>query len=159
MAETLVENRVCGACGVDVRPGALFCYNCGGSVSPKVGFENYNKKDDVGESRLSEDVAVDSTNHNKVKLEELIIEKSVENNAAKPFETIDEKFAEKKSIQEQAKLTSAANLRRQSKNLQRKKVEIVWEEPEATPNLWFIIVAIVLTLFAAIIIYFALHLR
>lgn len=33
MAETLVEKKVCGECGVDVRPQTQFCYNCGKSVT------------------------------------------------------------------------------------------------------------------------------
>ena len=32
MVETAVEIQRCGACGVDVRDGSLFCYNCGASV-------------------------------------------------------------------------------------------------------------------------------
>lgn len=33
MPKTAVETRVCDICGVGVREGSLFCYNCGGSVS------------------------------------------------------------------------------------------------------------------------------
>jgi predicted amidophosphoribosyltransferase len=33
MAEILVEKQICASCGANVRPGALFCYNCGGAVS------------------------------------------------------------------------------------------------------------------------------
>lgn len=36
MAETLVDNAVCGACGADVREESLFCYNCGASVQGAV---------------------------------------------------------------------------------------------------------------------------
>ena len=32
---TKVGNEVCNACGADVRPQALFCYNCGGAVGEK----------------------------------------------------------------------------------------------------------------------------
>lgn len=37
MAETTIENRVCNACGTEVRPNSLFCYHCGGSLAPEVG--------------------------------------------------------------------------------------------------------------------------
>lgn len=33
MPKTAVEEAVCDICGVEVRDGSLFCYNCGGSVS------------------------------------------------------------------------------------------------------------------------------
>jgi len=33
MPSTAVETAVCDICGVEVRKGSLFCYNCGGSVS------------------------------------------------------------------------------------------------------------------------------
>jgi hypothetical protein len=32
MAETLVKNQVCGACGSDVRRHSLFCYHCGNAL-------------------------------------------------------------------------------------------------------------------------------
>lgn len=33
MHTTVSEKVVCPVCGAVVRPGALFCYNCGGSLS------------------------------------------------------------------------------------------------------------------------------
>lgn len=33
MPKVAVEEAVCDICGVDVREGSLFCYNCGGSVT------------------------------------------------------------------------------------------------------------------------------
>ena len=33
MAETLVEKKICGECGAEVRPQTSFCYNCGKSVT------------------------------------------------------------------------------------------------------------------------------
>jgi hypothetical protein len=32
MPEAVVEKEVCGLCGVERRPGAAFCYNCGGAL-------------------------------------------------------------------------------------------------------------------------------
>lgn len=159
MAEISVEKRFCEACGVDIRPGSLFCYNCGGSVTAKKLIENDNKNSNVNKSWFREDIAVDGANHNKNGKEEIEIEKWADNNAAIAIETVAEKPVEKSVIQEQTKLKSAASLRRQSKNLQRKKIEIFWEEPDTLPNFWFIIVAVVLTLFTFGTIYLALRLR
>lgn len=33
MAEAVLEKEVCDGCGVDVREGTLFCYNCGARVA------------------------------------------------------------------------------------------------------------------------------
>lgn len=35
MSETAVQEEICDICGVEVRDGSQFCYNCGGSVSAK----------------------------------------------------------------------------------------------------------------------------
>ena len=32
MVEAVLEQVVCEGCGVDVREGTLFCYNCGASI-------------------------------------------------------------------------------------------------------------------------------
>jgi len=164
MADTLVENRVCEACGVDVRSGSLFCYNCGESVEPKsevvVNEDNEiasqiwfrenigNNGDESGESK-SEEIKIESDS--EIAKTEEVVENPIDKTAQAPVE--------KTSIHEQAKLKSAASLRRKSKIIQRKKVEVVWEEHENAPNGWFIIVALVLAGLAAGIIYLAIHLR
>ncbi len=51
----------------------------------------------------------------------------------------------KSSIHEQAKLKTAASLRRKSKTLQPKIVEEIWQEHENAPNVWFVAAAIFLT--------------
>lgn len=33
MAEAVLEKEVCDGCGVDVREGTMFCYNCGARVA------------------------------------------------------------------------------------------------------------------------------
>ena len=37
MSKTAVQSPACEICGAEVRKGSLFCYNCGGSVTHKVG--------------------------------------------------------------------------------------------------------------------------
>ena len=148
MAETLVENEICEACGADVRPGSLFCYNCGESVtgeaSPTASTNNKNKK---VSSALLEDEIVKSNDLKTSPLDDGKIEKAADAPIPKP------------SIQEEAKLKSAANLRRKAKTFQRKTVEVVWEEPENAPNKWFPIVALLLTLFVFLIFLLAMYLK
>lgn len=160
MAETLVEKKVCEACGADVRSGSLFCYNCGGAVSLDL---PESRKKTVREALLSEDLI-----ENKNLKTKPLSKKVVENTELKPIEKpsddkLLEKFAdnskEKPVIQEVAKLKSAANMRRKPKTYQKKTVEIVWEEPENAPNKWFPIVAVILILFVVAIFYMAMYLK
>ena len=54
MAETLVENQVCKACGAEVREGTLFCYNCGGKLASDETVAKKNKGEIVADSKLQE---------------------------------------------------------------------------------------------------------
>jgi hypothetical protein len=168
MAETLVENNICEACGADVRPGSQFCYNCGGAVTeelPKTAKKN--KKNKVSDSWRQESM-VENNDLKTTRLDD----KAVEDVAVKPIEKpiektydsrLETKFAdkppEKLGISEEAKLRSAANMRRKSKTFQKKTVEIVWEEPESAPNKWFPIVAFILILLVVGIFYLAIYLK
>ena len=138
MAETVVENRVCSACGTDIRSNALFCYNCGGTVAPEVVIALKDKKNFVDEEKNGD---------NAESAEHPVGEVPVEQPIPKP------------DLPEQPKLQSAAAMRRKSKNLQPKRIEIIWEEHENAPNVWFIAVAIFITLLAAGILYLALQFK
>jgi hypothetical protein len=150
MAETLVENRTCSACGVDVRTGALFCYNCGGSVAPELPVaENHLPDGDFRES-VTEEISGEE-----------ILEPIKDIPSAKTvFAETADKPIEKTGIQEEAKLKSAASLRRKAKTFQKRKIEeIAWTGHENAPNAWFILVALVLTIFAVVIFWLAMRLK
>jgi hypothetical protein len=154
MAETLVENRTCSACGANVRSGALFCYSCGGSVAPAVPVAENHKPAEVVLFR-DEQIVEEAP-------EEEIIEpiENVPVSEPEVLETPVEKPIEKPTIHEDAKLKSAASLRRKPKTFQKPKVEeIVWTGHENAPNGWFILVALILTLFAVGIFYLAMTLK
>ncbi len=160
MAETLVENKVCEACGADVRSGSLFCYNCGGAVSLDL---PESEKKTVREALLSEDLA-DNRDLKTKPLDSEVTQNVVLKPIEKPSnDELLEKFADKskenRSIQEEAKLKSAANMRRKAKKYQKKTLEVVWEEPENAPNKWFPIVAVILILFVVAIFYLAMYLK
>jgi hypothetical protein len=147
MAETLVENRICGACGAEVRAGALFCYNCGGSLAPD--FLKSEKQTEI-KKPVDAPFSNDLTNNNDnsaARLEKMVVEQAADQPIEKP------------ARQNEAKLKSAANLRRQSKTFERKRVEVVWVEPENAPNGWFIVVALLLTLFVVGIFFLAMYLK
>jgi hypothetical protein len=140
MAETLVKNRVCTACGADIRAGAFFCYNCGSSVSADaVALPEKNGRNNQGE-----------------KTEKLLsLEKTLEDEnaaAAEKKETAEKNEPEKNepetAAEKEPELKSAASMRRRPKTIQRKRIEVTWEEPASAPNIWFLLVAVLLTGFA-----------
>ncbi len=146
MAETTVENLICQACGADVRPSALFCYHCGGSVAAEVVVALEDKKA-VGNAQFREVVSEEKNGDKSERIKKTIVEKIEDRPILKP------------NLPEEPKLKSAATMRRKSKSFQPKRVEIIWEEHENAPNGWFIAAAIFLTLFAAGILYLAMLLK
>ncbi|HXH70561.1 MAG TPA: zinc ribbon domain-containing protein [Pyrinomonadaceae bacterium] len=155
MAETMVENQVCNACGADVRKGALFCYNCGGEVASEIAVAKNDKIETVANTRFQENISTENGNEFKqseVKTKQEVREIFVEKSITKPIE--------KSSSDEEAELKSAAAIMRgKSKIIQPKKVEVVWEEHDNTPNLWFILVAVFLTIVTAVILFLALRMK
>ena len=146
MAETLVENQVCNHCGADVRPTALFCYNCGSSVAPETVIA-LKDKESVGEARLRRIIAEGKNGDKNVQIKRIIAEEAVD------------KSITQSSVQTETNLKSAAAMRRKSKTIQPKRIEVFWEEHENAPNGWFILGAILLTLTAAGILYLAMYLK
>jgi hypothetical protein len=153
MAETITENQVCHSCGAAVREGALFCYNCGGDLSPS----NTAKKDEnelVSDVQFRESIFVGNGNHSKqsdLETKREIKEIFNETPIAKPID--------KSNPDKETKLESAATIRKKTKSIQPKKVEIIWEEHDNAPNIWFILVAILLTVVAAVILFLAIRIR
>lgn len=137
MAETLVKNQVCGDCGANIRDGAFFCYNCGSNITADVVLSETNGKNDRGEKteRLS---PIEKSSGDEKTLED-------EKKEA-PEKTEREKAAEKKR-----ELKSAASMRRRPKTIERKRIEVAWEEPASAPNVWFLLVAVLLTAFAIVL--------
>ena len=149
MATTIIEEQNCRACGVDIREGALFCYNCGGSVTyDEAPAEN---NDAASDAWFREELA-----------EEAAEEKSAEEEAAEE-QNVDEhetkNVVRPKGLRESKRLRSAAALRRKAKTVQRKKFEtVVWEEHE-NPSGLFILVAVVVALLTAAIFWLAIYLK
>jgi len=146
MAETLVENQVCNHCGADVRPAALFCYNCGSSVASETVIA-LKEKESAGETRFRRIIAEGKNGDQIIQIKQNIVEEV----AGKPIK--------QSSVQTETELKSAAAMRRKSKTIQPKKIEVVWEEHENAPNGWFTLAAILLTLTAAGILYLAIYLK
>ncbi len=152
MAETLVKEKICDACGTEVRAQAMFCYNCGSAVAPDVPPDgNNNKKvsnawfrdDLVGEQ--PKEISKQTASLKDEPDEAIITDKDETAHIAETendTEIVEEEKAEKRDL---SKMDSAANLRRRGKSIQKKRVEVVWEEHDNAPNGWFIFFAVVLT--------------
>ena len=65
----------------------------------------------------------------------------------------------KPGISEQAKLKSAASLRRKAKSFQKREVEIIWEEPQNASGGRLILIALLLTAFAVAVVVLAMYLK
>ncbi len=147
MTESVVETPVCEACGADVRKGSLYCYNCGGPVAPEsIAAEKSQTRSaandawyraDIVESKKLETTKLDK---NKKKQKETSEEKNVSDEAIP-----------KPGIAEDAKLRTAASLRRKGKTIERRDVEVIWEEPEPGPNFKFILATLVMLLIVIVI--------
>ncbi len=165
MADTLVENKICEACGAEVRPGSLFCYNCGGAVADELPDQPAKKKSEnsVSDAWLRGDLAknndLKTTQLDGAVLENQVVAPTDKLSEEKIVEKVADKPLEKKNLQQEAKLKSAANMRRKSKVFQPKKVEIIWEEHQNAPNIWFLLVAVILILFVVGIFYLAIYLK
>jgi hypothetical protein len=178
MAETLVEQKVCAKCGAEVRKGALFCYHCGTSVEAEVAVSAANG-DSASNVWFRENIAAEEPKATtKLDVAEKIdkpiakpsdeaidkpIEKPTENLFDAPIEKPTEAPIEKKSDEkpkEEQKLKSAAAMRRKAKIVQKKRIEEVeWEEHENAPNLWFMLVALVLIAIAAGLFFVAVYVK
>lgn len=152
MAEIVVENQICESCGVDVRPQALFCYNCGGSVAGQPEKTENNNGNKVGVVLLPDNIK-ENFAENKRSVEPI--------GETQKFKVNEETAIKDKKpdVFEDAKLKSAASLRRKPKSIQRKEVEIVWEEPERISGLGLTLIALLLATFAAAVVILAMYLK
>ncbi|MEO7672635.1 MAG: zinc ribbon domain-containing protein [Pyrinomonadaceae bacterium] len=141
MAGAVVEKGVCRSCGVPVRETSSFCYACGESVL------------------MARDVDIEAVDnsHNGGSIDEdatlLIREADV---TAKPLEV--EISPDALPAESKPELRSAASVRRKAKAYNRKPVEIVWAERERSPTA-FIVVSILLVIFAGVLLGLALYMK
>ena len=131
MAEKKLENQVCGNCGASERKNSQFCYNCGFAVGAEA--ENASK-------------VTSSLDEKALPIEKPSIPLTVGENLELLSKT-------------EAKMPSAAELRQKNKLERKKSVEITWEDPEDAPNVWFVVAAFILTLFAVCILFAMLYIR
>ena len=147
MAETVVENLICEACGSEIRDASAFCFNCGESILDESDefIESDPSESDAANARLDEKMSEAWKDDDSV----VTAEDSI-------GETEDD--GENSVAERRTKLRTAASLRKRAKALKRRPVRVVWEEP-AQPSRLFMVVSIGLTLFAAAMLFLALYLK
>ena len=123
------KEKLCEACGAEVREGADFCYNCGEAVSPE---------------------AIERSAAARLDTEKT--------NGAKGGVLIDEIRSKDSAPEPRGRLRSAADIKRSTKRFEKKPVEMVWVEP-SRPSPLFVLSAIVLSVLAVILLVLALYLR
>ena len=162
MTGTAVEKEICTECGAEIRAEAAFCYNCGGEVKP---IDTSVASDDVSEAWLREDIKDESLQTEKPD--------EVDKPIVMPLEVIGDEVDEAVSYEETSvtepktktrvkpkiKMKSAASLRKKPKSLERKTVEVVWEEREGNANVWFIAMSVLITLLVAGLFLLAMYLK
>lgn len=165
MAELIVENQICKTCGADVRPQALFCYNCGGAVgveTEKIGNKIESGNEGKKGNSKSGDVLPKNNFNDEIRKASAKKPSNIEpdgnfkKNEVKT-ETINKD--KKADVFEEAKLKSAASLRRKAKSVHPKEIEVIWEEPERISGLWLTLIVILVTGFAAAVVFFAVSLK
>jgi hypothetical protein len=160
------ENLICPSCQAVMRQRALFCYKCGASIvsnSSAKSKKSGNKKT----AKLVKDVEQKEGISN-VWFQDKIVEETAKEQIEEPTPQIEEptaselpvevKIASTPSMQEKAKLETAASMRQKAKTIQKNRIEVVWEKPE-TPNIQFLLGTLIFATIAAGIAFIAWTLR
>jgi len=182
MAGTKTKNEVCSGCGADVRPNAEFCYNCGEEISPPltpeeqtVGISDVWLKEDIqegGEDIVqasgkgleepsefeAEEKPANYSGINKVAKDSDRAIKGKDGTDGEPETKADDPIPKPKSAGE-AKLKTAASIRKKSKKALVNQEEIVWQEYDQNPNIFFLLVAFGIVLGVVALFYIAMYLK
>ncbi len=156
MAEILIENQICKTCGADVKAGALFCYYCGASLASDIVADKNDKKETNSNNQSLENITIEKENGAEFDPKKIESKQEIDKTSVAE---ITEKPITKPILQVEPKMKSAATMRGKSKLVQPKRVEVIWEESENAPNVWFIMVAVFLTIVAAVILFLAVRLK
>lgn len=153
MSETKVENQVCQACGADVRPGSVYCYNCGSAVveTPK------KNKYETGKLEFNGKLENKSSNHTETAYKP--IDKPIDKPFAEPIAKSAQAENKKLNVQPQNKIKTATSANQRLRQSENKTVEVVWEKPESSTSIGFVVASLILVLFALFILWAAQYLH
>lgn len=160
MAEVLVKNEVCEKCGAAVRPNAFFCFNCGSQVVSDEIIAADEENENVSSAWFKESITDQKT---EPALEQKIVDKSgveltplavKDTPISKPTISLSNEDNESKSLK------TAASIRKKAKPTSPyKNVKVMWEEPQSVPNVWFLVVGLILLIFAVSLVFAMLYIK
>jgi cobalamin biosynthesis Mg chelatase CobN len=180
MADIFLKDELCDNCGAEKRLNAVFCYNCGSQVGEdefaeaESSVSNAWFKDSITDVKATEasivvpeilpkkapaKVKVKETNKLKEAIKVELEKTAVEEKKSADSKITDSKIIDKTKKEDLPKLETAATLRQKSKYAPKKTVEVVWEAPKSTPNVWFLIVSIILASLAVAALFAMLYIR
>jgi uncharacterized Zn finger protein (UPF0148 family) len=136
MAETTLENAICESCGVDVRDGTQFCYNCG---TPVTEVEPIPRP----ESAESVDAPIEANGTAPVT--------DRRDEASAELDELSEKVKDD-DADEADKLAAAAAERKKARVRPRKKRSITWQPVEDGPGLVFIAGTLLIVVLTAVVV-------
>ena len=142
MARIATYNRVCMACGADVRSEALFCYNCGVAVNP---VPTPGEQPPTIEKAEKSSPVAESPSELNVEAEPRDLKSPSGNAENGPLPLPDRK-----------PLTPAMLKRKRASN--RQPVEVAWEAP-SQPSIVFAAISVALTIFVILILAAAMYLK
>jgi len=170
MTELAVEKKLCAECGADVRPEALFCYNCGEAIDTNnAGVSDAWFKEEMTNegvvsnepetvnspiSKPSGDLSIVSQVDNQDSAHVSELEKDGEFKSAPAS-----KIRTKNRVSPKTTMKSAASLRKKPKRFPQRIDEVVWEERNSSPNPWFILVSILIILLVAVLFVLAMYFK
>ncbi len=139
MSRSVVEKATCGECGFDVRENTLFCYNCGTRIADPEVLSNGTKTDVLLQPVGKPEQGLDAYSEGKVDLKA----------KAALDELTDRIKIGSESTDEQA-IALAAAKRKKARSTKRRGREYSWEPVNGPPGKHMLLIALVITLLAAI---------
>ena len=150
MAEVEIEIQKCSACSSEVRPNSQFCFHCGAAIEAKS-----KNKGNMSDAWFKDSIVEESKSQEVLP----VVAESKSEEVSEP-KTVAVALEEEKNEENELKeLKSAASIRNKPKKVLKKSVEIVWEEPENSLNIWSVLIALLLIAIAAGLIVSAWYLR
>lgn len=140
-----VENRICPACAVEIRDGAVFCFNCGKSfeAAPTSEAPSVKPKAKIRERKAtSASVSAD------------IVSAGIEDSEAAEVDDALEEMREEK-----VRVRPVSEGARRPQRFSRRQVETQWVAPAEGPGAAFVIGAAVLAVISILIFLIALYLK